>query len=269
MYTSTCLFQTRFIWLETKFIVRDFFYKYILTIILSSGFYLLRFADVFRQSSLVFTEQTGLQNLHTIISYCIDQSTCKRTQIANHFNEITWPTYGNCNEMCDNCLNKDKISMEQINCINEARSIIEILNMNSLKAKEKRLTANKLLEMASTELKKKNLELTLIPSDIEKLILNMLMTGYLKEEFHFTPYNTICYIVKGPLSDYLCQEEMVFSFTINTNQMEYKTLKRKLGLTNQETEQYHQIEEKKPKFFLDNKTDVITITDGSDDGFKF
>jgi hypothetical protein len=171
--------------------------------------------------------------------------------------------------MCDNCLNKDKISMEQINCINEARSIIEILNMNSLKAKEKRLTANKLLEMASTELKKKNLELTLIPSDIEKLILNMLMTGYLKEEFHFTPYNTICYIVKGPLSDYLCQEEMVFSFTINTNQMEYKTLKRKLGLTNQETEQYHQIEEKKPKFFLDNKTDVITITDGSDDGFKF
>lgn len=33
-----------------------------------------RFADVFRQSSMVFTEQTGLDNLYGIMSYCTDIS---------------------------------------------------------------------------------------------------------------------------------------------------------------------------------------------------
>ena len=31
-----------------------------------------RFADVFRQSTMVFTEQTGLPNLYGIMAYCTD-----------------------------------------------------------------------------------------------------------------------------------------------------------------------------------------------------
>ena len=31
-----------------------------------------RLADIFRQSSMVFTEQTGLDNLYGIMAYCTD-----------------------------------------------------------------------------------------------------------------------------------------------------------------------------------------------------
>ena len=33
-----------------------------------------RLADVARQSSMVFTERTGLENLYGIVAYCIDVS---------------------------------------------------------------------------------------------------------------------------------------------------------------------------------------------------
>lgn len=33
-----------------------------------------RFADVGRQSTMVFTERTGLDNLYGIVAYCIDVS---------------------------------------------------------------------------------------------------------------------------------------------------------------------------------------------------
>lgn len=35
--------------------------------------------------------------------------------------------------------------------------------------------------------------------EMERVVVMMLLNGYLKEDFHFTPYSTISYIVSGKL----------------------------------------------------------------------
>ncbi|XP_015771239.1 PREDICTED: ATP-dependent DNA helicase Q1-like [Acropora digitifera] len=57
--------------------------------------------DVFQQSTMVFTEQTGLENLYGMLAYCHDLKTCRRTLTGRHFSE-QWKS-DECHEMCDNC----------------------------------------------------------------------------------------------------------------------------------------------------------------------
>ncbi|MCL4125052.1 UNVERIFIED_CONTAM: hypothetical protein GTU68_016556 [Idotea baltica] len=60
-----------------------------------------RFADLSRQSTMVFTENTGLDNLYGMINYCLDAHRCRRHLIADHFDEV-WETR-DCDRMCDHC----------------------------------------------------------------------------------------------------------------------------------------------------------------------
>ncbi len=175
---------------------------------------------MFRQSSMVFTEQTGLTNLYSMVNYCINNTMCKRKMIAQHFNDTLNEL---CNEMCDYCKNlaQNKISNCSFDFINEVKAILECIDKNSGKSKDKRLTANKLSELSFNDINK-NLKLTrtldngskytLTSFDIEKLILNMITRELLKEDFHFTPYNTICYIIKGHRS---VDNEKEFKMIIN------------------------------------------------------
>jgi len=151
---------------------------------------------------MVFTEQTGLENLYSMVNYCVDQSTCKRKLIAQHFNENSWSKDGKCNRMCDCCKNADTCG-EQVNLIEEARAIVQVLEKQSLKDKSKRITANKLAELSFEEIKKISTTHKLSLYDVERLIINMIMKNYLKEDFHFTPYATICYVIKDALSSEL------------------------------------------------------------------
>ena len=154
-----------------------------------------RFADVFRQSSMVFTEQTGLANLYSIVNYCIDQRTCKRTLIARHFNDQSWEERS-CNGMCDTCSQTSTAHdrIERIDCQDECKLVLALAHRQ-----EKNVTANKLAELSLTEIKRNKPSSPLVkcPSHIERLLLCMLMNEYLKEDFHFTPYSTICYLVCG------------------------------------------------------------------------
>merc|ERR1711962_378680 len=58
-----------------------------------------RLGDVFKQSTMVFTEQTGLEKLYSMVGYCLSADTCRRNIIAEHFLE-TWQPIP-CNKMCD------------------------------------------------------------------------------------------------------------------------------------------------------------------------
>ena len=60
-----------------------------------------KFQDAFRQATMVFTEQTGLDNLYGMLEYCLDMKTCRRKLISKHFGEAWDPV--DCNKMCDNC----------------------------------------------------------------------------------------------------------------------------------------------------------------------
>jgi len=55
--------------------------------------------DVPRQSSMVFYENCGLQNLYDIVRYCQSKRSCRRGAFFQHFGEALQ----DCNGMCDNC----------------------------------------------------------------------------------------------------------------------------------------------------------------------
>ncbi|XP_059663039.1 ATP-dependent DNA helicase Q-like 2 isoform X2 [Cornus florida] len=55
--------------------------------------------DVHRQSSMVFYENSGLQNLYDIVRYCQSKKECRRGAFFRHFAE----PLQECNGMCDNC----------------------------------------------------------------------------------------------------------------------------------------------------------------------
>ncbi|XP_057510931.1 ATP-dependent DNA helicase Q-like 2 isoform X4 [Actinidia eriantha] len=58
-----------------------------------------RSGDVPRQSSMVFYENSGLQNLYDIVRYCQSKRECRRSAFFRHFAE----PLQDCNGMCDNC----------------------------------------------------------------------------------------------------------------------------------------------------------------------
>ncbi|CAF1209685.1 unnamed protein product [Rotaria sordida] len=152
-----------------------------------------RFADVFRLAPMAFSDKSGngLKNLYSMISYCLNESQCRRKLIAKYFDEV-WQS-NDCNQMCDICT-RSSISIIKRNCREEALIIINYLDDN----KKERLTALKLIEKLSIK--------TMIKLDLQRLILQLIIDQYLKENFRFTSYTTICYIKLGPRSEYVKNE---------------------------------------------------------------
>ena len=82
--------------------------------------------------------------------------------------------------------------------------MIEVLNQAS--SKEERLTAIKLMDAFQGKkvggFRVVGLDLPAVTRDIlERVISLMLVKGYLREDFHFTAYTTISYLVPGRTSD--------------------------------------------------------------------
>lgn len=158
---------------------------------------LFRFADIFRLSTMVFTEQTGLEKLYGMVAYCSDAKRCRREMIAGHFGE-TW-TQTDCAEMCDHCACVTE--SEAVDVTDNARAVVRILQQAA--AKDLKITALKLVD-AMLGKGAGNLKLGgwkpkgLSRAGAEKILVFMLLEGYVKEDFHFTPYNTISYIECGP-----------------------------------------------------------------------
>jgi ATP-dependent DNA helicase Q1 len=149
-----------------------------------------RFGDVFRLASMAFSDKSGhgLTNLYSMINYCLNESACRRQLIAKYFDEV-WQS-NDCNQMCDVCT-RPRTYITRRNCRDEALIVINYLQTN----KKQRLTALKLIEQINIK--------TMIKIDLQRLILQMIIDQYLKEDFHFTPYNTICYIVPGARARYV------------------------------------------------------------------
>ena len=151
-----------------------------------------RNADVFKQSCMVFTEQTGLHNLYKMLRYCLEQAQCRRAFIAHHFGE-QW-SVSDCNKMCDICSKQQHCSRDDVT--GYAKTVLQLVEKAG-SAKE-RLTFLKLLELWRGQG-----NVVLAVESCEHVIMNMLLEGVLKEDFHFTPYSTISYVVAGPRANAL------------------------------------------------------------------
>ena len=157
---------------------------------------LFRLGDMFKQSTMVFTEQTGLQKLYSMVAYCLDRSTCRREMIAQHFLD-TWETIP-CNGMCDNCTRADPSATGDV--VDAAKAAVSILEQAA--RREQRVTGLKLVEAVQGK-GASNLKLagwagdSLTKDQVESLVAHLTVEGHLKEDFHFTPYSTISYLVPG------------------------------------------------------------------------
>ena len=184
-----------------------------------------RAADAFRQSTMVFTEHTGLQNLYTALQYCLNETECRRSLLAKSFGEKWCPQ--DCQVSCDVCrkLNKKSSSSSMQNdallaelpqsgssaksasfCTQKedvsdcCRALIAIIE--NAQAKEQRLTANKAIDAwrskSGSGLRPSQTPAASFPVEkCEKILVNAILEGVLKEEFHFTPYSTISYVGLG------------------------------------------------------------------------
>lgn len=158
-----------------------------------------RHADVFKQSCMVFTEQIGLHNLYKMLRYCLERTQCRRAFIAHHFDD-KW-CVSDCNKMCDICSKQQCYSTGDVT--SHATTVLKLVE-KATSAKE-RLTFLKLLELWRSQGN------TLSVDSCEHVIMNMLLEGVLKEDFHFTPYSTISYLVAGPRANALKSGRLLLS----------------------------------------------------------
>jgi len=160
------------------------------------------FADVFRHSTMVFTEQTGLDKLYAMAGYAFDLTQCRRQLIAQHFSEH-W-TSVECNQMCDHCQESDKTSLVKTDVSTYVNQLLSILS--NAKTCNQRLTPLKLLEAwsgrGSTTLRVDGADAAakMEKTEAERTIVQLVIRQYLREDFHFTPYSTISYIIAGERS---------------------------------------------------------------------
>nr|CAB3265512.1 ATP-dependent DNA helicase Q1 [Phallusia mammillata] len=162
------------------------------------------FTDIFRQSSMVLTERTGLDNLQRMVEYSQDLSGCRRNLIASYFQE-TWESLS-CNEMCDVCagITTAKIRDVTVPC----RALLHTVQSAEAKGEGNRLTGLKLVDCAAGRGKSKTdceALKNMGTEQVQRLIVHMLSKEYLREDFHFTPYRTISYITPGPQSELLAE----------------------------------------------------------------
>ena len=101
--------------------------------------------------------------------------------------------------MCDNCKNGSSENLNMQNVAPLAEGAIQTLvQAQSLDTK---LTALKLIDALLGKGKiapwKKPPEEFALKVTIENIVANLVIDRYLREDFHFTPYNTISYILPG------------------------------------------------------------------------
>ncbi|XP_028662515.1 ATP-dependent DNA helicase Q1 isoform X1 [Erpetoichthys calabaricus] len=164
------------------------------------------FGDIFKVSSMVVMENVGQQKLYQMVTYCLDVQRCRRTLIAQHFDEV-WDSK-QCNEMCDSC--HDDATCEAVDVADHGRNLVKILQHTQ--QIDEKLTPLKLIDSWLGKGAAKNRVSCVAPPklsrlEMEAVIAYLLVHQYLREDFSFTPYATISYIKLGPKADLLKNEK--------------------------------------------------------------
>ncbi|XP_035815241.1 uncharacterized protein [Zea mays] len=173
--------------------------------------------DVPRQSSMVFYENCGLQNLYDIVRYCQSKRSCRHGAFFRHFGEVPQ----DCNGMCDNCAST--IEQKDIDVTYHTKIIVSLLH--DMQLNDQRATLLQLVDKFKSKWKglvllrfggKNHFNRSYITADnvqagsfneavdlrkeeVEQLIVNLILDNVLKEEFQHTAYSTNAYVTLGAL----------------------------------------------------------------------
>ena len=97
------------------------------------------------------------------------------------------------------------ISVESRDITSYCRDVVSILRHNA--SSKQRVTGLKLLDAwqgrgARAHRAEAVTASTLARADMERVLVYMLLEGYIKEDFHFTAYTTISYLVPGTRAEF-------------------------------------------------------------------
>jgi ATP-dependent DNA helicase Q1 len=129
--------------------------------------------------------------------------------------------------MCDNCLNREELVKTDVTqYLNDLIAILN--NFDNL---SQRITALKLMDSSFGKRNKKlRLDSSRVPNIsrniCEQIVGLLLIDGYLKEEFHFTPYSTTSYLMVGSRSHIRSNHFKVYYLNLVTNNSN-NSIKRK------------------------------------------
>ncbi|KAL3613819.1 Werner syndrome ATP-dependent helicase [Castilleja foliolosa] len=165
-------------------------------------------ADVPRQSSMVFYENSGLQNLYDIVRYCLSKQQCRRGAFFKHFAE----PIQDCNGMCDNCASYNEIN--ELDVSGHAKSVVSILQ--EMQENEQRVTMLQLVD--KLKIKNKKLEPELKKEEWEQLILQLLLDSVLKEEYQHTAFSTNAYVTVGPLAKQVLHGKKIVKLEVQSGE---------------------------------------------------
>lgn len=155
----------------------------------------------------VCTEKTGVANLYNMLGYCVNlENLCRRQIFAKYFDEVydlNWcrgkailficiKYFISFPANCDICSSNVKLKSNVTNEKELFSSFQQISNI--LREEKQRITAAKLIDKWSKETKKAQREDSQF---YENILSQLLLNGNLVEDFHFTPYSIISYIIIG------------------------------------------------------------------------
>ncbi|XP_035807497.2 ATP-dependent DNA helicase Q1 isoform X1 [Amphiprion ocellaris] len=161
------------------------------------------FADIFRISTMVVMENVGQQKLLQMVDYCQNVDRCRRSLMAVHFDEV-WDNEG-CSQMCDTCRHSkvcDHLTLldyTTMDITQHAREVVQIVELAT--SMDEKLTPLKLVEAwmgKGPAKRRKMIQTTTLPRrQAEAVVVRLLLQGYLREDFSFTPYTTYFYMKLG------------------------------------------------------------------------
>uniref|UniRef100_A0A3P9ICQ1 ATP-dependent DNA helicase n=1 Tax=Oryzias latipes TaxID=8090 RepID=A0A3P9ICQ1_ORYLA len=153
------------------------------------------FADIFRISTMVVMESVGQKKLLQMVDFCQNVDRCRRSLMAVHFDEV-WDDE-DCNQMCDTC--RHPAGYNTLDVTQHARQVVQIVELAT--SMDERLTPLKLVEAwrgRGPAKRRKMIQTTELPRrQAEAVIVFLLLQGYLREDFSFTPYTTYFYVKLG------------------------------------------------------------------------
>ncbi|KAA8528189.1 hypothetical protein F0562_035560 [Nyssa sinensis] len=164
--------------------------------------------DAPRQSSMVFYENSGLQNLYDIVRYCQSKRECRRSAFFRHFAE----PLQDCNGMCDNCAFSNEV--KEMDVSGYAKFIVSLLQ--DMQENDQRVTMLQLVD--KMKVKHKDLGPELKRDEIEQLVIQLIIDRVLKEEFQHTAYATNAYVTIGPLAKQVLQGKKIVKLEISSRQ---------------------------------------------------
>ncbi|CAM6096594.1 unnamed protein product [Calypogeia fissa] len=152
-------------------------------------------ADLSRQSSMVFSEYSGLPNLYAMAEFCKSKKACRRAAFFRHFGEPAQ----DCSGMCDNCAYSRNVEDQDVTA--HAKSLMK--HLNELTSGEQKITVLQLVDSWKSRSRQSGPDSALMKElskeDVERVIVQLLLDGILREEFQHTAYSTNAYITLGAI----------------------------------------------------------------------